>query len=272
MTGNEFHEKLDGFYAGGDVAGAYAFLRETRSAALAAGDRAMLLTADNALIGHCRENVLFDEVEGYYREACACIEVLGLHGSHAEATTFLNTATAYCIMGRAEESEALYRELLPPNDPYMAAIRNNRGLLLRARGKNEAAFALFRESLNILLRCEDVEAEKAATLLNLASVCTSASQAQTYMDCAMQYYETPEGQQDIHRFTAMATKAEIAFRSGNYAAAGDGYAAAADAWEHAALAPQRLRILLANAEMCYERAGDAPAAARMRERKEAIAP
>ena len=49
----------------------------------------LLLTADNALIGHCRENVIFDEVEGYYREALESIEALGLYGSHAEATTFL---------------------------------------------------------------------------------------------------------------------------------------------------------------------------------------
>ena len=64
MTVNDFHEALDGYYAAGDAAGAYAFLRARRDAALAAEDRALLLTADNALIGHCRENVLFDEVEG----------------------------------------------------------------------------------------------------------------------------------------------------------------------------------------------------------------
>ena len=279
MTGNEFHERLDGFYAAGDVDGAYDFLRKQRSAALASGDQALLLTADNALIGHCRENVRFDEVEGYYREALACLDAMGLHGTQSEATTFLNTATAYCIMGRASESEALYdaaetlyRQLLPPGDPFMAAVFNNRGLLLRAQGKREEAYASFQKSMEVLRQCEDVEPEMAATLLNLASVCPLISQARTYLDGALRYYETPAGRQDIHRFTAMATKAELDYRAGDYAAAGDGFAETAAAWEAAGLAMQRLRVLLGNAEMCYAQAGNGEKAAEMRRKMEEIAP
>ena len=279
MTGNEFHEQLDAYYAAGDSAGAYRFLRAQRAAAVDAGDKALLLNVDNALIGHCRENVIFDEVEGYYAEALACIEALGLHGTQSEATTFLNTATAYCIMGRASESEALYdraealyKKLLPPDDPFMAAVFNNRGLLLRAQGKRGEAYASFRKSMEVLRRSADVEPEKAATNLNLASVCPQTSEARTYLDEAMRYYETPEGQQDIHRFTAMATAAELDFRAGDYAAAGDGFAAAAAAWEAAGLAPQRLRVLLGNAEMCYEKAENGEKAAEMRRKKEGIAP
>ena len=279
MTTNEFHERLDGFYAAGDVAGAYDFLREQRDAAMKSDDKALLLTADNALIGHCRENVRFDEVEGYYREALSCIDAMGLHGTQSEATTFLNTATAYCIMGRAAESEALYdaaealyRQLLPPGDPFMAAVCNNRGLLLRARGKREEAYASFQKSMEVLRQCADVEPETAATLLNLASVCPLLSQARTYLDGALRYYETPAGRQDIHRFTAMATKAELDYRAGDCAAAGDGFAETAAAWESAGLATQRLRVLLGNAETCYEQAGNAEKAAEMRRKKEAIAP
>ena len=279
MDANGFHARLDAYYAAGDVAGAYDYLRAQRDAALQSGDRLLLLTADNALIGHCRENVRFDEVDGYYAEAQECIEALGLHGTHAEATTFLNTATAYCIMGRADRSEALYdaaaaiySEILQPDDPYMAAVYNNRGLLLRAQGKRGEAYRSFHEAMKVLMRCEDVDAERAATMLNLASVTAIAPQADTLLEAALRYYETPEGQKDIHRFTAMATKAELASRRGDWRAAGDGYAETAAAWERAGLAPQRLRVLLGNAETCYERAGDAAAAAEMRRRKEALAP
>lgn len=271
MTGNEFHERLDAFYAAGDAPGAYAFLRAQRDAAIRDGDRALLLTADNALIGHCRENVLFGEVEGYYREALECLDALGLHGTHAEATTFLNTATAFCIMGRAAESEALYdkaealyRALLPPDDPYMAAIHNNRGLLLRATGRREAAYASFQKSLEVLRCCEDVEAERAATLLNLASVSPDTQTAEAHLAAAEPYFATPDGQHDIHRFTAMATKAELAFRKGDYAAAGDGFARTAAAWAEAGGAPARRKVLLGNAVTSYEKAGDAAAAARLR--------
>ena len=279
MTGTEFHEQLDAFYAAGDAPGAYAFLRARRDAALAAGDKALLLTADNALIGHCRENVRFDEVEGYYTEALGCVEALGLHGSHAEATTFLNTATAYCIMGRAAESaalydaaEALYKKLLPPDDPYMAAMFNNRGLLLRATGRREAAYASFRKSLDVLARCADVEAETAATQLNLASVSADAEEAAAYLAEAQRYFATPDGQQDIHRFTAMATAAELAYRRGDFGAAGDAFAETASAWERAGGAIQRLRVLLGNALASYEKAGDAfaEAAARTRSKLEAL--
>lgn len=271
MTGNEFHEKQDGFYAAGDAAGAYAFLRAQRDAAIESGDRTLLLTADNALIGHCRENVRFDEIEGYYREAQACIEALGLHGTHAEATTFLNTATAFCIMGRMSESEelydaaeALYRELLPPDDPYMAAMHNNRGLLLRATGRREAAYASFQKSLEVLRRCADVEAERAATELNLASVSPDPETAGAHLNAAEPYFATPDGRRDIHRFTAMATRAELAFRKGDYAAAGAGFAQTAQAWAEAGGAPERWKVLLRNALTSYEKAGDAAAAARLR--------
>lgn len=279
MTGSEFHEKLDAFYLAGDAAGAYAFLREARDEALAADNRALLLTVDNALIGHCRENVIFDEVEGYYREARSCIEALGLHGTHAEATTFLNTATAYCIMGRAEESEALYdaaealyRQLLPPNDPYMAAMYNNRGLLLRAQHRTQEAYAAFQKSRAVLEHCDDAEAERAATALNLASVSADLEEARGYLREAERYYQTPDGQRDIHRFTALATAAELACRAGDYAAAGDGFAATAEAWERSGGARQRLATLLGNAQTCYALAGDADAAARMQKKKEEIAP
>ena len=271
VTGNEFHERLDAYYAAGDAAGAYAFLRTQRDAARSAGDLGLLLTADNALIGHCRENVIFDEVEGYYREALDCIEQMGLHGSHAEATTFLNTATAFCIMGRAEESErlydaaeALYQKLLPPDDPYMAAVRNNRGLLLRSQGQTAAAYASFEKALAVLEKCADVEAETAATRLNLASVSPDTDTADAHLAAAAPYFATPDGQRDIHRFTAMATRAELAFRRGDFRAAGDGFAATAAAWQEARGAEARRKVLLRNALASYEKAGDADAAADIR--------
>ena len=280
MTVNEFHEQLDAYYLSGDAAGAYRFLLDRRGAARAEDDRAMLLTADNALVGHCRENEIFGEIDTYYEEALACIEAMGLHGTQAEATTFLNMATACCRMGRDAESErlydaaeALYRELLPPGDPFMAAVHNNRGLLLRAQGKREAAFASFQKSRAILADCPgDVAAETAATLLNLASVCPDQSEAAAYLAEAMEYYDGPDGRRDIHRFTAMATQAELRFRSGNYAGAGAAFEATAAAWEATGGARQRLAVLYGNAQTCYERAGDAEAAARMRRKREEIAP
>ena len=272
MTGNEFHDRLDACYAAGDAAGAYDFLRAQRAAAQAADNKALLLTVDNALIGHCRENERFGEVEGDYREALAGIEALGLHGTHAEATTFLNTATAFCRMGRDAESEALYdaaealyRQLLPPGDPYMAAIRNNRGLLLRAQGKRAEAYAAFAASRAILADCPgDVAAEMAATLLNMVSVCPDLTEAKALLAEAMEYYETPEGRRDIHRFTAMAAWAELLYRGGDPGLAGAAFETAAEAWAHSGGAQSRLAVLCGNAAACYEQAGTAEAAARMR--------
>ncbi len=277
MDGNGFHERLDAYYAAGDAAGAYAFLRAQHDAALEGGDTMLLLTADNALIGHCRENVLFEEVEGYYREALDCIDRLGLHGTHAEATTFLNTATAFCIMGRMAESEALYdaaealyRRILPPNDPYMAAVYNNRGLLLRAQGNAAAAYASFQKALSALETCADTEAETAATRLNLASVSPDAATGEAHLAAAEPYFASQDGQHDIHRFTARSTAAELKFRRGDFAAAGDGFAETAAAWETAGGAPQRRTVLLRNALLSYEKAGDAGKAAQIRAQLEEV--
>ena len=70
----------------------------------------------------------------------------------------------------------------------------------------------------------------------------------------------------------MATAAELAYRRGDYGAAGDGFAETAAAWERAGGARQRLRVLLGNALASYEAAGDghAEAAARVRAALEAI--
>ena len=171
-------------------------------------------------------------------------------------------------MGRGEESEALYdaaealyRRILPPNDPYMAAVCNNRGLLLRAQGRREEAYASFLKALAVLRECADVEAETAATLLNLASVSPDAATGETHLASAEAYFASPDGQHDIHRFTFLATRAELAFRRGEWAAAGDGFAATAAAWADAGGAAERRKVLLRNALYSYEKAGDAAAAA-----------
>ena len=103
----------------------------------------------------------------------------------------------------------------------------------------------------------------------MVSVCPDLDEARALLAEALEYYDGPEGQRDIHRFTAMAARAELAFRAGDYAAAGDGFAETAAAWEAAGLAPQRLRVLLGNAEMCYERSENGEKAAEMRRKKEA---
>ena len=123
VDAKEFHRRLDEFYEAGDIPGAYRFLHEQEDIALQRGDAAMSLTVSNALIGHCRENCVFEELEGHYLEALRCLDVLELRGTLEEATTLLNAATGFCVMGRIEESEdlfrsaeALYLALLPPDD------------------------------------------------------------------------------------------------------------------------------------------------------------
>ena len=170
-----------------------------------------------------------------------------------------------------DAAEALYGRILPPNDPYMAAVCNNRGLLLRAQGRREEAYASFLKALAVLRECADVEAETAATRLNLASVSPDAATGEAHLASAEAYFASPDGQHDIHRFTFLATRAELAFRRGEWAAAGDGFAATAAAWADAGGAAERRKVLLRNALYSYEKAGDAAAAARVRGELEDLA-
>ena len=270
MDAKEFHRQLDAFYEAGDIPGAYRFLHEQEATARQRGDAAMSLTGSNALIGHCRENCIFDELEGHYEEALRCLDVLEMRGSLEEAATLLNAATGFCVMGRIEESEqlfeaaeALYLALLPPGDLTLAAVYNNHGLLYRARNERKTALASFRKALAILEAGNGAPDELASSRLNLASVCDDLSEAQEAVDLAAAYYETPDGQTDIHRFTALALQAEMAFRRGDYAEAGARFETIAEEWRRYGGAEQRRGVLLRNARYSYEKAGDEEALARI---------
>ena len=270
MDAKEFHRQLDAFYEAGDIPGAYRFLHEQEATARQRGDAAMSLTVSNALIGHCRENCIFDELEGHYEEALRCLDVLEVRGSLEEAATLLNAATGFCVMGRIEESEqlfeaaeALYLALLPPGDLTLAAVYNNHGLLYRARNERKTALASFRKALAILEAGNGAPDELASSRLNLASVCDDLSEAQQAVDLAAAYYETPDGQTDIHRFTALALQAEMAFRRGDYAKAGARFETIAEEWRRYGGAEQRRGVLLRNARYSYEKAGDEEALARI---------
>ena len=270
MDAKEFHRQLDAFYEAGDIPGAYRFLHEQEATARQRGDAVMSLTVSNALIGHCRENCIFDELEGHYEEALRCLDVLEMRGSLEEAATLLNAATGFCVMGRIEESEqlfeaaeALYLALLPPGDLTLAAVYNNHGLLYRARNERKTALASFRKALAILEAGNGAPDELASSRLNLASVCDDLSEAQQAVDLAAAYYETPDGQTDIHRFTALALQAEMAFRRGDYAKAGARFETIAEEWRRYGGAEQRRGVLLRNARYSYEKAGDEEALARI---------
>ncbi len=270
MDAKEFHRQLDAFYEAGDISGAYRFLHEQEAAARQRGDAAMSLTVSNALIGHCRENCIFDELEGHYEEALRCLDVLEMRGSLEEAATLLNAATGFCVMGRIEESEqlfeaaeALYLALLPPGDLTLAAVYNNHGLLYRARNERKTALASFRKALAILEAGNGAPDELASSRLNLASVCDDLSEAEQAVELAAAYYETPDGQTDIHRFTALALQAEMAFRRGDYGKAGARFETIAAEWRRYGGAEQRRGVLLRNARYSYEKAGDEEALARI---------
>ena len=270
MDAKEFHRQLDAFYEAGDIPGAYRFLHEQEATARQRGDAAMSLTVSNALIGHCRENCIFEELEGHYEEALRCLDVLEMRGSLEEAATLLNAATGFCVMGRIEESEqlfeaaeALYLALLPPGDLTLAAVYNNHGLLYRARNERKTALASFRKALAILEAGNGAPDELASSRLNLASVCDDLSEAEQAVELAAAYYETPDGQTDIHRFTALALQAEMAFRRGDYGKAGARFETIAAEWRRYGGAEQRRGVLLRNARYSYEKAGDEEALARI---------
>ncbi|MBR2716833.1 MAG: tetratricopeptide repeat protein [Oscillospiraceae bacterium] len=271
MDAKEFYRQLDALYRAEDIAGAYDFLCAQKQAARDRGDDALSLTVANALLGHCREHCLFDEIDGHFREALRCIASLGLEGTMEEALTLLNAATDYCVMGREEESEELYRraealhrELLPPGDPRLAAVFNNHGLLYRAQGKREKAAAAFRQALDILLAGNGAAGEAASSRLNLASVCDDLETAEKLAAEASAYYATEAGSTDNHRFTARALEAELSFRRGDYGEAGRRFEKTAEEWEAYGGARQRKAVLLRNALLCYEKAGQEEAAGRLR--------
>ncbi len=175
MNVRDFIQKLDSFFDREDMTGAGEYLRSSRRDAEAAGDKKLLFTVLNEMMGYYRKT---GETERGLEAICSGLKLsaeLGLDASPAGATAMLNAATTLKAFGRAEEAlpyydsvAGVYEKAFSPDDYRIAGLCNNHALALADVGRYREAEEKYRRALGILLRNEGRDADVANTYVNMA--------------------------------------------------------------------------------------------------------
>lgn len=165
--------RLDAYFNKNDYAAAERhllfWLAEKRGTPLA-------LTLMNELMGIYRKTANEEKALDTVKNALQAVENLGLNGTVAAATTYLNAATVLHAFSRAEEglplfekAKEIYERELAPADTRKGGLYNNMATALVTLGRFDEARALYQKAISIMENAEGGALEVAVTLLNMAS-------------------------------------------------------------------------------------------------------
>lgn len=134
------------------------------------------LTLYNELMGIYRKTANEEKALSSVKKALQTVEKLGLDGTVAAATTYLNAATVLHAFSRVaegfplfEQARSIYEKELSPTDARLAGLYNNMGTALVTLKRFTDADALYKKAISIMTAKEDGDLEVAVTLLNMAS-------------------------------------------------------------------------------------------------------
>ena len=169
-------EKLDEHLSRNDYAAAERHLCYWEAEATEARNLRALYTIVNEQIGLFRK--LGRQEEAFDRAAYALkiTEEAGLSGTAAEATAYINAATAYKAFGRVsdalplyEAARKIYERDLENTDERLGGLYNNYALALAEVGEYDRAEALFYRAIGIMAQ-NRMMPEEAVSYLNLADL------------------------------------------------------------------------------------------------------
>lgn len=199
MKIQDFITALDAFFDREDMEGAGEYLRYVRRSAEAEGDRRLLFTVLNEMMGYYRKT---REEERGLESIAAGLRVmneLGLADRPEGATAILNAATTMKAFGRAEEAlsyydaaAAIYEKAFSPDDYRLAGLCNNRALAMVDLRRYREAEELYRRALAILSRCGGRETDIANTYVNLAHLYDALGRYEEIEQCLENALDTLE--------------------------------------------------------------------------------
>lgn len=217
-------QELDRLFATYQVDRVEYYLKQQIAEARELGERDIVVTLMNELIGHFREKGEFDKSLAACSEVLQLMKQMGLEGSIPYATTLLNIANAYRAAGKLEESMVQYRTVLmlyeralEPHDMRFASLYNNLSLLYQEMGDFESACVCLEKALDIVKLYEDARIETAVTFTNLAA---SQLRIGNYQEAVMNLkkafsiFEMDEPR-DYHYSGALSAMGEAQYLAGN---------------------------------------------------------
>ncbi len=214
-------------------------LMNALAAAVDEGDEISLLKLLNELMGVCRETSQWEKGFQAAQDAMETAERVVPVSSIPYATTLLNAATLYRAAGRLEESselydrvQAIYEEILKPEDPLMASLLNNRSLLFQEMGKPDLALTCLERALTLSIQREN-KYEEAVTRTNIAGTKVMMGDVEGAEKEARQALAmfAEQGVRDQHTCAAQSALGSCLYIKGEFAAAMDVYREAMDLME-----------------------------------------
>ncbi|MCL2124982.1 MAG: tetratricopeptide repeat protein [Oscillospiraceae bacterium] len=227
---NEFYDKLDELYAAGDLGAVEAFMRSTiddtdENSAIRAG-------LYNELAGFYRGVSRFAESESVFKQSLGIFESIGMGATPEFATVLLNLAGLYRIMGDADKAIELFIDAKKKLEDAEASesyayisVLNNLALAYQARLELVPALEYAGRALELMRAGGGGGHEIASSLNNLASIRFQLGEldaADTLISEALQIYDGMD-EPDVHHAAALATKAAIMCRLGDYKGALQGF-------------------------------------------------
>ena len=168
-------QRLDELQDQGDLQGAERMLDYWLKEAGLLGDEVGEIEIENEYIGFFRKAGEGKASLQHAERALFLVRQAGLENSVTEATTQINSATAYLAFQKPErawelfcEAKKTYEAQLQPEDGRLAGLWNNMGLAASELGKYREAEDLYAHALEIMTVLPGGEGDAAITCLNLA--------------------------------------------------------------------------------------------------------
>lgn len=194
---NRVMDRLDRLNAANDAAGARRHLLYWLEEARLADDERAQLSICNELMGVFRLAGNAEEAIRYADEALALVGKLGLDGTVAAGTVYVNCGTVYTAFGRPKDAmafygraEVIYAEQLGRErddrqsndnsrgaiaaDPRVGSLYNNMASCFTAAGEYEKAEEAYGKALAVMEEIPGTEPERAITMLNMADLLRAA--------------------------------------------------------------------------------------------------
>ena len=231
MNMNGFYDKIDGFFAVKDFAGAENCMKEALAQAEFEDDPSATVTVCNELGGFYRAFSRYSEGIPLYEKALGCIRRLGMEHTEGHGTTLLNFATTLAIVGQHDRALDAYQQAAGifegpayQKDFRLATLYNNMSSLYQNMGRLDEAEKYLRKAMSILETLRESEIEIAITWSNLAGVYLSMgtdhlADAKDAAQKAIALFNQVSGDKDVHYAPAVSALGEVYYLEGDFKAA-----------------------------------------------------
>ena len=197
-------EKADEYYNKNDLAGAKRHLEYWEKEAVALNDLNGELSVINELLGLYRKNGDDGNAIRVIERALILIEKLELKGTVSGATVYLNAATTYKAVGKAdkalplyEKTLAIYNANLDKTDERFGGFYNNYALALTDAGDYKKAEECYFNAIKVMEKAENGKPDTAITYVNLAHLYEQAGKTEKITDCLFKAYDLLNDESNI---------------------------------------------------------------------------